>query len=228
LQGLIDERCWETPADLAEAYLNWGGYAYGSQPADRDGVDARAAFSDRLGRLDSVIHNQDNREHDLLDSDDYYQFQGGMTNAVTELSGSTPTVYHNDHSNPAQPKVRTLKEELNRVLRSRVLNPKWIEAMREHGYKGAFEMAASIDYLFAYDATTNLIDDYQYQQVSEAIVFDTANQAFLRDNNLPALEEMAERLLEATQRGLWQETGDYATRLQDLLLDIDAQQESAR
>lgn len=228
LQGLIDERCWETPADLAEAYLNWGGYAYGSQPADRDGVDARAAFSDRLGRLDTVIHNQDNREHDLLDSDDYYQFQGGMTNAVTELSGSTPTVYHNDHSNPAQPKVRTLKEELNRVLRSRVLNPKWIEAMREHGYKGAFEMAASIDYLFAYDATTNLIDDYQYQQVSEAIVFDTANQAFLRDNNLPALEEMAERLLEATQRGLWQETGDYATRLQDLLLDIDAQQESAR
>jgi cobaltochelatase CobN len=227
LQGLIDERCWETSADLAEAYLNWGGYAYGSRPADRDGVDARAAFSDRLGRLDSVIHNQDNREHDVLDSDDYYQFQGGMSNAVTELSGNTPVVYHNDHSNPAQPKVRTLKEELNRVLRSRVLNPKWIEAMREHGYKGAFEMAASIDYLFAYDATTNLIDDYQYQQVSDAIVFDAANQAFLRANNLPALEEMAERLLEATQRGLWQETGDYAERLQDLLLDIDAVEESA-
>ena len=110
-----------------------------------------------------VIHNQDNREHDILDSDDYYQFQGGMTNAVTELGGRAPAVYHNDHSNPSRPKVRTLKEELNRVIRSRVLNPKWIEAMREHGYKGAFEMAASIDYLFAYDATTNLIDDYQYQ-----------------------------------------------------------------
>ena len=137
-------------------------------------------------------------------------------------------MYHNDHSNPAQPKVRTLKEELNRVLRSRVLNPKWIEAMREHGYKGAFEMAASVDYLFAYDATTNLVDDYQYQQVSDAIVFDDANQAFLRDNNLPALEEMAERLLEATQRGLWRDDGDYAMRLQNLLLDIDAQQESAR
>jgi cobaltochelatase CobN len=124
------------------------------------------------------------------------------------------------------PRVRTLKEELNRVIRSRVVNPKWLSAMREHGYKGASEMAASIDYLFAYDATTNLIDDYQYSLVSDAIVFDDQNQQFLRDNNPQALEEMAERLLEATQRGLWQEHGEYGERLQALLLDIDAQQET--
>ncbi len=226
LQGLIDERCWESSADLAQAYLNWGGYAYGKDKQTADGVEAKDAFSDRLSRLEAVVHNQDNREHDILDSDDYYQFQGGMTNAVTELSGSAPVVYHVDHSNPARPKVRTLKEELNRVIRSRVLNPKWISAMREHGYKGASEMAASIDYLFAYDATTNLIDDYQYALVSDAILFDEQNQQFLRDNNPQALEEMAERLLEATQRGLWREPGEYGERLQDLLLDIDAQQES--
>ncbi|MFT5740130.1 MAG: cobaltochelatase CobN [Gammaproteobacteria bacterium] len=223
----MDERCWESRNDLAQAYLNWGGYAYGNSAEASDGVEARQAFSDRLSRLEAVVHNQDNREHDILDSDDYYQFQGGMTNAVTELSGVAPAVYHNDHSNPAQPKVRSLKEELNRVIRSRVLNPKWIGAMQQHGYKGAFEMAASIDYMFAYDATTNLIDDYQYAQVSEAIVFDAQNQQFLRQNNLPALEEMAERLLEATQRGLWQDSGDYAGRLQQLLLDVDAEQESA-
>ena len=180
-----------------------------------------------MSRLDTVIHNQDNREHDILDSDDYYQFQGGMTNAVREFSGQTPRVYHNDHSNPSLPKIRSLKEELNRVIRARVLNPKWQTAMREHGYKGAFEMAASVDYLFAYDATTNLIDDYQYQQVSESLLFDEVNQQFLRQNNLPAMEEMAERLLEATQRGLWREPGDYGERLQALLLDIDACQESA-
>jgi cobaltochelatase CobN len=226
LQGLIDERCWETSADLAQAYLNWGGYAYGKDKADADGVEAKQAFSNRLSQLEVVVHNQDNREHDILDSDDYYQFQGGMTNAVTELSGTAPAVYHNDHSNPSQPKVRTLKEELNRVIRSRVLNPKWISAMQEHGYKGAFEMAASVDYLFAYDATTNLIDDYQYALVSDAIVFDQQNQQFLKDNNPNALEEMAERLLEATQRGLWQEPGQYSERLQELLLDIDARQES--
>ncbi|MEH6345219.1 MAG: cobaltochelatase subunit CobN [Bermanella sp.] len=227
LQGLIDERCWEKDSDLSDAYLNWGGYAYGS---DKDGVEARGEFQHRLSQVEVVVQNQDNREHDLLDSDDYYQFQGGMTNAVNVLSGKMPAVYHGDHSNPHVPKIRTLKEELNRVIRSRVLNPKWITAMREHGYKGAFEMAASIDYLFAYDATTQLIDDYQYKQVADALVFDETNQAFLKEHNLPALEEMAERLLEAKQRGLWgaeQTTDEYKGALQDLLLEIDQEKEQA-
>ena len=230
LQGLIDERCWETPSDLAEAYVNWGGYAYGGTFGNTDsrgGVAAKNAFEHRLSQLDGVVQNQDNREHDLLDSDDYYQFQGGMSNAVSVYKGEMPAVYHNDHSNPAAPRIRTLKEELNRVIRSRVLNPKWIEAMREHGYKGAFEMSASVDYMFAYDATTNLIDDYQYELVSDALIFDNDNRQFLQDNNPAALEEMAERLLEATQRGLWSDNNNYAARLQDLLLQLDADQEGA-
>lgn len=225
LQGLIDERCWENDGDLAEAYLNWGGYAYGNDSHSRDGIAAMDSFKDRLINLDTVVQNQDNREHDLLDSDDYYQFQGGMTNAVRVFSGQQPEVYHADHANPAQPKIRTLKEELNRVVRSRVLNPKWIEAMREHGYKGAFEMAASVDYLFAYDATTQLVDDYQYQQVTDALIFDDQNQEFLRQNNINALEEMAERLWEAIQRGLWNQPAQYADKIQDLLLELDESKE---
>jgi|TARA_B110000881_G_scaffold130994_1_gene115204 cobaltochelatase CobN len=224
LQGLIDERCWAERADLADAYLNWGGYAYGNQVGD--GVAAHSHFKHRLSQLEAVVQNQDNREHDILDSDDYYQFQGGMTNAVTSFSGQIPAVYHSDHSNPSAPKIRTLKEELNRVLRSRVLNPKWISAMQRHGYKGAFEMAASVDYLFAYDATTDLIADYQYEQVSNALIFATDNQQFMRDNNPAALEEMTERLLEACQRGMWQEPGEYQQSLQDLLLDLDQQKET--
>ncbi|WP_415896217.1 cobaltochelatase subunit CobN [Neptuniibacter sp. PT34_22] len=225
LQGLIDERCWEQKSDLAEAYLNWGGYAYGNQKGD--GVAAPQAFRHQLSQLEAVVQNQDNREHDLLDSDDYYQFQGGMSNAVEVYRGEAPQVYHSDHSNPQKPKIRTLKEELNRVIRSRLLNPKWINAMQEHGYKGAFEMTASVDYLFAYDATTNLIADYQYEKVSDALVFDQQNREFLEQHNPHALEEMAERLLEATQRGLWQEPGDYSERLQDLLLELDEQQEAS-
>lgn len=224
LQGLIDERCWETSDDLAEAYVNWGGYAYGAGDS-KDGVPAKNAFQHQLSQLDTVAHNQDNREHDLLDSDDYYQFQGGMSNAVSVYKGEAPVVYHNDHSNPSSPKIRTLKEELNRVIRSRVLNPKWINAMREHGYKGAFEMAASVDYLFAYDATTDMVDNYQYEKVADALVFDSDNQQFLQQNNPHALEEMAERLLEASQRGMWSDNAQYEERLQDLLLDIDTQQE---
>ncbi|MCP5078657.1 MAG: cobaltochelatase subunit CobN, partial [Psychromonas sp.] len=230
LQGLIDERCWEQKSDLAEAYLNWGGYAYGHCDKDgnseKDGVQAKSAFLHQLSNIEVVVQNQDNREHDLLDSDDYYQFQGGMSNAAKLYSGKAPTIYHSDHSNPSKPVIRTLKEELNRVIRSRVLNPKWIEAMREHGYKGAFEMGATVDYLFAYDATTDLIADYQYQQVSDTLLFDETNQQFLRDNNPQIMEEMAERLMEATQRGLWQAPDEYRHKLQDLLLECDELQEA--
>ncbi|MCV2402523.1 cobaltochelatase subunit CobN [Marinomonas sp. C2222] len=234
LQGLIDERCWDSKADLAEAYVNWGGYAYdgsyhsGETSGQQDGVEAKGAFVERLSQLDAVVQNQDNREHDILDSDDYYQFQGGMTNAVTEFSGQVPSVYHNDHSNPTSPKVRTLKEELNRVVRSRVLNPKWIGAMQEHGYKGAFEMTATVDYLFAYDATTDLVSDYQYEQVTDSLLLDPKNQQFMRDNNPHALEEMGERLLEAIQRGMWQNADDHQEQIQSLLIDLDQQQEQGR
>jgi len=223
LQGLIDERCWQEQGDLAQAYINWGGYAYTKDGSD--GVAAQSAFSHQLSTLEVVVQNQDNREHDLLDSDDYYQFQGGMTNAVEVLSGQQPQIYHGDHSNPSLPKIRTLKEELNRVIRSRVLNPKWITAMQEHGYKGAFEFAASVDYLFAYDATTNLIDDYQYEAVADALIFEPKNQQFIKDNNPDALGEMAQRLLEATQRGMWQEPGQYSDKLQQLLIELNEQQE---
>ena len=218
LQGLIDEGVWNNQADLAKAYINWGGYSYSQH---NFGEAAFGAFEARLGQIEVVVQNQDNREHDLLDSDDYYQFQGGMSNAVSVLKGQSPVVYHGDHSNPAAPKIRTLKEELNRVIRARVTNPKWIEAMREHGYKGAFEMAATVDYLFAYDATTNLIDDYQYAAVSDALVLDDANRQFLQTSNPNALKEMAERLLEAQQRGLWQNPGNYQQQLTDIIVDID-------
>jgi cobaltochelatase CobN len=125
LQGLIDERCWENDSDLAEAYVSWGGYAYGRSNDENggDGVEAKGAFEHQLSKLEVVVQNQDNREHDLLDSDDYYQFQGGMSNAVNVYKGEMPAIYHGDHSNPSAPKIRTLQEELNRVIRSRVLNP---------------------------------------------------------------------------------------------------------
>ncbi|MFT6373271.1 MAG: cobaltochelatase CobN, partial [Gammaproteobacteria bacterium] len=196
----------------------WGGYSYSQ---NNFGEAAFSAFESRLSQIEVVVQNQDNREHDLLDSDDYYQFQGGMSNAVSVLKGDMPVVYHGDHSNPANPKIRTLKEELNRVIRSRVTNPKWIKAMREHGYKGAFEMAASVDYLFAYDATTNLIDDYQYESVTNALVMDGNNRQFLKKSNPNALKEMAERLLEAQQRGLWQNPGNYQQKLIDTILELD-------
>ena len=225
LTRMMEKRSWQSRDDLAEAYIQAGAYAYGQ--ASEYGVAARADFEHRLAGMDSVLHNQDNREHDILDSSTYFGFQGGMANASHTLAGSLPQTFHADHANPASPRIRTLKEEINLVVRSRVLNPKWITAMREHGYKGGFEMAATIDALVGYDATTNLIADYQYEQVTDALLTDADNQQFLREKNPSALEDMAEGLLEAIQRGLWEKPGAYTDVLQDLLLDLDETRERA-
>ena len=205
LQGLIEAQNWQSDEDLARAYMNWSSYAYDAQGK---GHSAPESFQTRLKELQIVLQNQDNREHDLLDSDDYYQFQGGLTAAVRSLTGKNPEVYFGDNSLPSNPKVRKLSEEIARVYRSRVINPKWIQGVMRHGYKGAFEMAATVDYLFAYDATTKVVNDYMYQGVAEAYVLDEEVQQFVRDKNPWALRDMAERLLEANQRGMWQEVSD--------------------
>ncbi|MGB7272390.1 MAG: cobaltochelatase subunit CobN, partial [Geitlerinemataceae cyanobacterium] len=207
LQGLIEAQNWTDDRDLAKAYINWSSYAYTktntSTSQNIGGISAPEAFEKRLSQMQIVLHNQDNREHDLLDSDDYYQFQGGLTAAVRVVSGKNPTVYFGDRSMPENPKVRLLQEEIARVYRSRVINPKWIAGVMRHGYKGAFEMAATVDYLFAYDATTNCVEDHIYQGVTEAYLFDSQVQEFIHQKNPWALRDMAERLLEANQRGLW-------------------------
>jgi cobaltochelatase CobN len=202
LQGLIESQNWQTEADLARAYINWSSYAYDAQGK---GHSTPEAFQQRLQNLQIVLQNQDNREHDLLDSDDYYQFQGGLTAAVKSVTGKTPQVYFGDNSQPSNPKVRKLTEEIARVYRSRVINPKWIKGVMRHGYKGAFEMAATVDYLFAYDATTKCVADYMYRGVAEAYILDERVQQFIREKNPWALRDMAERLLEANQRGMWNE-----------------------
>ncbi|MEM8840621.1 MAG: cobaltochelatase subunit CobN [Pseudomonadota bacterium] len=214
LQAMIDERLWERQGDLAEAYLEWGSYAYG---AGAEGTRARQAFETRLGSAQAVVHNQDNREHDLLDSDDYYQFEGGAAAAIAHLSGTAPTVYHNDHSRPERPVIRTLEDEIGRVVRARVVNPKWLAGVMRHGYKGAFEIAASIDYMFAFAATTGAVKSHHFDLVNEALLEDETVRDFIAEANPAALREIAERLHEAIDRELWQPRSNTArARLAEL------------
>lgn len=200
LQTLIDEGIWQTRADFAATFLAWGGFAYGGGAAGENSGDLLA---ERLSRADAVFQAQDNREHDILDSDDYYQFQGGLAATVETLKGAAPRVYHEDTSRPEKPVVRSLGEEIARVVRGRAANPKWIAGVMRHGYKGAFEMAATVDYLFAFAATTNAVQDYHFDQLYDAYIADDRVRAFIAQNNPPALSEMAARLREAIDRGLW-------------------------
>ena len=200
LQALMDEKGWDSDADLARAYLAWGGYAYGS---GAEGAAEHGLFETRLQTVQAVIQNQDNREHDLLDSDDYYQFEGGVAAAVRHYSGSQPEVYHMDHAQPDEPRVRTLEEEIARVVRARVVNPKWIAGVMRHGYKGAFEIAATVDYIVSFQATARCVKDHHFDAVFDAYLGDEKVLDFLLNYNPQALQDMIGRLLEAQERGLW-------------------------
>ncbi|MEM6426332.1 MAG: cobaltochelatase subunit CobN, partial [Cyanobacteria bacterium P01_D01_bin.128] len=224
LQGLIEAQNWNSDADLAQAYINWSSYAYGRSG---NGRSAPEAFQQRLSQMQIVLHNQDNREHDLLDSDDYYQFQGGLAAAVRVAQGKNPQIYFGDNAVAEQPKVRSLQAEIARVYRSRVINPKWIAGVMNHGYKGAFEMAATVDYLFAYDATARCVADHMYQGVAEAYLFDPAVQAFIEQKNPWALRDMAERLIEANQRGLWKADPAVVEKLRAIAHQAEARIEES-
>lgn len=202
LLQVMDNRNWRDDADLAEVYTAWGGYAYGR------GLDGRAARSDMersYARIAVAAKNTDTREHDIADSDDYYQYHGGMVATVRALTGTSPAAYIGDSTQPDAVRTRSLHQEMSRVFRARVVNPKWVESMRRHGYKGAFELAATVDYMFGYDATTGVVGDWMYQKLTETYVLDETNRQFLEQANPWALHGMAERLLEAADRGLWAE-----------------------
>ena len=200
LQALIDEGLWEDRGDFADSYLTWSSYGYGQ---GAEGIAAREDFEARLKQSDGIIHNQDNREHDLLDSDDYYQFIGGLSASIAAAKGEDVPIYFNDHALAEAPVTRRLDEEIARVVRGRASNPKWIHSVMRHGYKGAFEMAASLDYLFAFSATTGQVREAHFNALFEAYIEDDQVRDFLQEANLDAYHDMLKRFQEAIDRGLW-------------------------
>lgn len=223
LLPLIDAGNWESKQDLADVFCKWGGHAYDSDGRSDEDIEL---FKKRLGEIEVVHQNQDNREHDIFDSDDYFQFQGGLHASIEAISGRAPATYHGDSSQPDRPKIRTLREETIRVIRSRVLNPKWITAMREHGYKGAFEIAATVDYMFGYAATCDVIEPQHFEETARSLLLDPAQQEFFKKHNPSALKEASQRMLEAHERGLWKDAPDeMIAALQETVIDLQGQLE---
>jgi cobaltochelatase CobN len=216
---LIETGNWKDDEDFARAFLAWGGYAYGK---GADGVDAQPIFAERLKSIQVALHNQDNREHDIFDSDDYFQFHGGMIASIRALTGSQPKAYFGDSSRPDAAQVRDLKEEALRVYRSRVINPKWIESIKRHGYKGGLELTATVDYIFGFDATAHVAPDFVYQGLAEHYALAPEMREFLNTSNPWALNAIAERLLEAARRELWEEPApETLEALRNVLLETE-------
>jgi cobaltochelatase CobN len=219
---LIERGSWRTDADLADVYLAWSGFAYGRRCF---GDPQPEAMRRRFAAIEVAVKNQDNREHDIFDSDDYLQDHGGMVAAVRALTGRAPRAWFGDTADPAVPRVRALAEEAARVVRSRVLNPRWIGAMQRHGYKGAFELAATVDYLFGYDATAQVVEDWMYERVTAAYLGDPELRAFFRASNPWALRAIAERLLEAERREMWRASETARKTLVDAVLEAEGWEE---
>jgi cobaltochelatase CobN len=216
---LIEAGNWRNDHDLAEVYSAWGGFAYGR---DLDGSPAREDMEANYRRIAVAVKNVDTREHDIADSDDYFQYHGGMVATVRALTGADPKAYVGDSTSLDTVRTRSLTEETARVFRARVINPRWIAAMQRHGYKGAFELAATVDYLFGFDATAGVVTDWMYQQLAENYVLDKDNQDFMKHANPWALRGIIEKLSEAVDRGLWQEPDpELITQLQQVYLDVE-------
>ncbi|WP_181642671.1 cobaltochelatase subunit CobN, partial [Nocardioides massiliensis] len=216
---VVESGAWRDDQDLAEVYTAWGGFAYGR---GLDGTPAADDMRTAYRRIKVAAKNVDSTEHDIADSDDYFQYHGGMVATVRALTGADPKAYVGDSTSPDAVRTRTLQEETNRVFRARVVNPRWIAAMQRHGYKGAFELAATVDYLFGFDATTGVVHDWMYESLAASYVLDETNQAFLRTSNPWALRGIVERLHEAAERGLWAEPDpETLASLQKVYLEVE-------
>ncbi|WP_322795597.1 cobaltochelatase subunit CobN [Tepidiforma sp.] len=198
---LIEHGNWQTRRDLAQAYATWVGHGFRGA---RYLGPRQEAFARRAAEVDVVVKNRDNEEHDVLDTDDYFQDHGAMVAVVEELGGRSARAWIGESYRPDAPGVRDAKDETKRALRRRVLNPRWQEGMRQHGHAGGSEMVKAVDYLFGYDATAGVADDWDYSALAESLVLDGANRRFLEEMNPWALRDIARRLLEAASRGMWE------------------------
>jgi cobaltochelatase CobN len=219
VMDLIENGSWRSAEDLAGVVVAWGGWAYASDAVD--GTDATEAFRHRLASVELTLHNRDNREQDLFDSSDQFEYQGGLVAAVTALSGEQPRAYVGDSSDPNRPDMRTLQGEALRVFRSRVVNPKWLAGIQRHGYRGGLEMAATVDALFGFAATARIVTDWMFESVAENFAMGSSRE-FLERSNPWALNAIAERLLEAEQRRLWAAKSETIEALRSVLLASEA------
>jgi len=214
----IDSKNWKDQKDLSNIYVTWGCYAYGRK---NYGVSMPEQFKLRLSKINLTVKNQDSREFDILDGDDWYDAHGGMISAVKTFKGEAPRSYCGDSSDPNRVKVRNTAEETRYVFRSRLLNPKWIQSMKRHGYQGAADLSRTLDTVLGWDATVEVVEDWMYEDLAKKYVLDAEMQEWLKEVNPYALQNMVERLLEAIERGMWKATEEMKQDLHRLYLDIE-------
>ena len=217
---VLDAKNWESEKDLADVYVRWGGHVFGG---GQRGVYQPELFKKRLAQMELTVKNEENHDMNILSSDDYNGFHGGMIAAVKSFGQKTPVSYVGDSANRGAPKIRTVAEEMKRVVRTESLNPKYIEGLMQHGYKGAMDMANRLNISFQWDATSSVMEDWMYNDYAEKYAFDPKVQQWMKKVNPWALQNIAETLLEAEQRQMWNADDETKEKLQELYLSVEGE-----
>lgn len=215
---LINSKKWQDVSDLGNIYTLWGGHAYGRKV---HGAKKQEVFARRLAATDITVKNESSVEMDMFDSDDFYVYHGGLIAAVRTHSGKKPRSYCGDSADPERTELRDAHEETSRIMRARILNPKWLEGLKVHGFKGAQEVAAMVDIVFGWDATADVVDDWMYNKITENYVYNQANREWIREANPWALNSIVERLLEAIKREMWNASQEDYDKLIEIYLETE-------
>ena len=215
---LVNSKKWEKTEDLGQAYLTWSGHAYGKK---LHGEKFQEVLSRRMSRCDVTVKNISSFESDMLDSDDFYNYHGGLISAVKAAKGSFPVSFTTNAGDPRHVETRSIHEETSRIMRARINNPKWIEGLKKHGFKGAQEFSAMLDIIFGWDATSSVVDDWMYESVAETYLLDEELRSWIKEVNPWALHSMSERLLEAEQRGMWEAREETLEAIKEIFLETE-------
>ena len=221
---LIYSRQWESSDDLGQAYINWGAHAYGKK---LHGTKLTEVFVRRLEQTEVTVKNVSSVESDMLDSDDFFNYHGGLISAVKKERGSLPLSLATNAGDPKHVKTKSIHEETSRIMRSRINNPVWIEGLKEHGFRGAQEFSAMVDIVFGWDATSDVVDDWMYTSITNTYLLDEELQEWIRANNPWALLNISERLLEAAQRGMWDADEEMLDQIRQIYLSIEGDLEDS-
>ena len=217
---LVESKNWKTQEDLGNNYIRYTAHAYGKGSY---GKQKPAAFRNLLSRMDVTVKNEDSREYDMLSCTDYYNYYGGLIVAAKTVRGELPFALVGDSADPRRVKMRTTFEEAKHVLRSRLVNPKWLDGMKRHGYKGAGDISHMMDVVLGWDATAEVIDDWMYKKIAEKYALDPAMQKWMKEVNPYALQNILDKLLEAISRGMWNADKEMEKSLREAYLEMEGQ-----
>lgn len=217
---LVESKNWETQEDLARSYINYSSHAYGKTSY---GIQKPETFKRLLSRMEVTVKNEDSREYDMMSCTDYYNYYGGLIVAAKTERGELPFAVMGDSSDPKRVKMRTTFEEAKHILRSRLVNPKWLEGMKRHGYKGAGDISHMMDVVLGWDATGEVIDDWMYTAVAKKYALDPEMQEWMKEVNPYAMQNILDKLLEAIQRGMWQADKEMEEELRDQYLEMEGE-----